>query len=252
MLMNSEWQSRTELLIGERALEVLGSSHVLIAGLGGVGAYTAEMLCRAGIGKISLADGDRVQNSNRNRQLLALQSTNGMYKVPLMEERLQDINPDVKISRVQEFLDDEMIDRLLETRFDYVADAIDTLSPKVSLIRKTLLKGYPLVSSMGSGGRLDPSLVRIADISESHSCRFAYTIRKQLHRKGITDGFKVVFSPEPVSRESVQPVEGERNKKSRVGTISYLPPVFGCYMASVVIRDLIKLAGTGVKNPGRV
>jgi len=239
--MNPDWQSRTELLLGEKALDMLRHSHVLVAGLGGVGAYVTEMLCRAGIGKLTIADGDKIQPSNRNRQLLALSSNTGEYKVTIMAHRLRDINPDAVIITVSEFLHDEKVDELLKEKYDYVVDAIDTLSPKVFLIRKTLEKGYPIISSMGSGGKIDPLKVTVCDIAESHTCRLAYSIRKQLHKLGIKEGVKVVFSPEHVSKSSVQLVEGERNKKSTVGTISYMPPVFGCIIASVVIRDLIDL-----------
>ena len=237
--MIPEWQSRTKLLLGSEALKVLRTSHVLVVGLGGVGAYAAEMLCRAGIGKLTIADGDKVQASNRNRQLIALHSTTGKDKTDLMAERLMEINPELEVIAINEFLHSENIERLLEEKFDYVIDAIDTLSPKVFLIHRTLLKGYPIVSSMGSGGKIDPLRVQVSDISESHTCKLAYNIRKQLHRLGVRNGFKVVFSPEVVSRDSVQVINGERNKRSTVGTISYMPPVFGCVMASVVIRDLI-------------
>jgi tRNA threonylcarbamoyladenosine dehydratase len=237
--MIPEWQSRTKLLIGLKSMKVLSASHVLVVGLGGVGAYAAEMLCRAGIGKLTIADGDKVQASNRNRQLIALQSTTGKDKTSLMVERLMEINPELKISAINEFLHDEKMDLLLCNKYDYVVDAIDTLSPKVILIHKSLMNGYPVVSSMGSGGKLDPLQVQVSDISESHTCKLAYKVRKQLHRLGVREGFKVVYSPEVVSKDSVQIIEGERHKKSTVGTISYMPAIFGCVMASVVIRDLI-------------
>ena len=234
-----EWQDRTELLLGDGALKTLAGAHVLVAGLGGVGAYAAEILCRAGVVKLSIVDGDKVQPSNRNRQLIALKSTEGKDKVHLMAERLLDINPGIRLEVINTLLNEETIDKLLETQFDYVADAIDTLNPKVLLILKTMEKTYPLVSSMGSGGKLDPSLIMAVDISESYNCRLAYFIRKQLHRNNIRSGFKVVFSPEPVSKKTIKLITGERNKKSTVGTISYMPAIFGCYMASVVIRDLL-------------
>ncbi len=237
--MIPEWQSRTELLLGREALKLLKASHVLVIGLGGVGAYAAEMLCRAGVGILTIVDGDKVQPSNRNRQLIALNSNVGKDKVDLMSERLLDINPDIEIISVNEFLYNEKMDHLLEKRYDYVVDAIDTLSPKVFLIQKTLCKEYPLISSMGSGGKLDPMQVKVSDISDSHTCKLAYKIRKQLHKNGIRKGFKVVYSPEQVSKDSIQLIDGERNKKSTIGTISYMPPLFGCIMASVVIRDLI-------------
>jgi tRNA A37 threonylcarbamoyladenosine dehydratase len=221
------WQERTALLLGSEALIKLASAHVLVVGLGGVGAYAAEMLCRAGVGSLTIVDGDKVQASNRNRQLIAVQSTEGMYKTDLVEARLLDINPEIQITKITEFVRDEKVDKMLETAYDYVIDAIDTLSPKVFLITKTLGKGYPLVSSMGSGGKLDPGLVEIKDISKSYNCKLAYSLRKQLHRLGIRKGFKVVFSSEQVNKSAVQLIENEQNKKSTVGTISYMPPVFG-------------------------
>lgn len=234
----TEWQSRTALLGGTKFIQKLSEAHILVVGLGGVGGYAAEMLCRAGVGEMTIADGDRVQPSNRNRQLIALSSTEGMFKTDLFESRLMDINPGMRLHKITEFLREEQMDEVLHMPYDYVVDAIDTLSPKVFLIAKTLEKGYPLVSSMGSGGKFDPTQVRVDDISKSYNCKLAQGIRKQLHRLGIRTGFKVVFSPEIVDKSSVCLIEGEQNKRSAVGTISYMPPVFGMVMSSVVIRDL--------------
>jgi tRNA A37 threonylcarbamoyladenosine dehydratase len=234
-----DWQSRTELLLGKEALLKLKNSHVFVLGLGGVGAYTAELLCRAGIGRMTIADGDKVQPSNINRQLIAMGSTLGEEKAEVMAQRLREINPVIELRVIAEFLQEDKMDAILETPYDYVVDAIDTLSPKVFLIFKTLRKGYPIVSSMGAGGKLDPSQVTVTDISKSYNCRLAHSLRKQLHRMDIHNGFKVVFSPEPVSKSSVKLIDNEQNKRSTVGTISYMPPLFGCVMASVVIRDLI-------------
>jgi len=243
-----DWQSRTELLIGKVALLKLKRAHVLVLGLGGVGAYTAEMLCRAGVGKLTIADGDKVQPSNTNRQLIALESTLGGEKAEVMAHRLRDINPAVELEVIADFLREEKMNILLETPFDYVVDAIDTLSPKVFLILKALGKGYPIVSSMGAGGKLDPLQVTVTDISKSYNCRLAHSLRKQLHRSGVRKGFKVVFSPETVSKDSVKLVENEENKRSTVGTISYMPAIFGCVMASVVIREIITETTPEVPN----
>jgi tRNA A37 threonylcarbamoyladenosine dehydratase len=180
-----------------------------------------------------------VQPSNRNRQLPALVSTLSLPKAEVMAKRLLDINPDLKLHVVGSFLKDEAIPQLLSNRFDYVVDAIDTLSPKVYLIMTALEKGYPLVSSMGAGGKLDPSKISVADISKSYNCNLARMIRKRLSKFGIKKGFDVVFSTELVPREVIIETEGEQNKKSTVGTMSYLPAVFGCFLASVVIRNLI-------------
>lgn len=235
--MNNElWNSRTELLIGEEKMALLRNKHVLVAGLGGVGAYAAEMLCRAGIGKLTIVDGDVVAPSNRNRQLLALKSNEGKSKAELMAQRLKDINPDIELIVVDEYLKNERIDAILDYPYDYVVDAIDTLSPKVFFIIEAIKNKLKLVSSMGAGGKFDPAMVKAVDISETHGCKLAFYIRKRLQKFGIRAGFTAVFSPEPIEKERVIRVEGEQNKKSTVGTISYMPAVFGCFCASVVIR----------------
>ncbi len=237
--LDLNWLERTELLLGTSALERLRKSHVLVVGVGGVGGYAAEQLCRAGIGKLTLADGDTVQPSNRNRQIIALTSTEGLSKVEVMARRLTDIYPGVQIKSINQFLQKDEITDLLKENYDYVVDAIDTLTPKVELIAQCVEKKIRIVSSMGAGGRLDVTKVQIDDISKSHHCRFASIVRKYLHRKGIYTGVKVVYSSELVNDRAVQPTNGENNKRSVVGTISYMPPVFGCYCASVVINDLI-------------
>jgi tRNA A37 threonylcarbamoyladenosine dehydratase len=234
----SDWLDRTNLLLGPEKLEKLKNASVLVVGLGGVGAYAAEMICRAGVGKITIADSDVVEISNRNRQLTALISTTGQPKTEIISNRLLDINPDLELHVVNEFIRDEKAVELLKSRpFDYVVDAIDTLAPKVFLIHHSLNLGIKLVSSMGAGGKMDPSKVEVADISKSFNCKLARMIRKRLTKLGIKKGFKVVFSPEEVDENAVRLEEGQ-NKKSAVGTISYMPAVFGCFAASVVIRDL--------------
>lgn len=235
-----EWQQRTKLLIGESKHSKLSGAHVMVAGLGGVGAYAAEMLCRAGVGSLTIVDGDTIHPSNRNRQLLALCSTDGQSKAMLMKTRLTDINPDVRITAIDRYLKDEALSEvILSQKYDYVVDAIDTLSPKIHLIRETLEAGLPLVSSMGSGGKTDPLSVMIDDFDKSYNCRLAAILRKRLHRFGIRTGFKVVFSVQKTDKEAMLEVTDEPNKKSVVGTISYMPPLFGCLCASVVIRDLL-------------
>jgi tRNA threonylcarbamoyladenosine dehydratase len=235
------WQERTQLLVGKENLLQLNKAHVLVAGLGGVGAYAAEMICRAGVGELTIIDHDTVHPTNLNRQIIALQSTMGQSKAKLMEQRLLDINPDLIIHTIDNFLIDEKIPEILSAcNYNYVVDAIDTISPKIYLLYESLSRNLPLVSSMGAGGKLDPSKIHIADISKSYNCRLARYIRKQLHRKNIYTGFKVVFSPEEVPDDRIELVDNERNKKSVVGTISYIPAIFGCFCASVVIRDLIK------------
>jgi len=234
----NEWLSRTELLVGKEKLARLASSNILVVGLGGVGAYAAEMICRAGAGRMTIVDGDIIQPSNLNRQLPSLNSTLGKAKAEAMGSRLLDINPDLKLTMIQEFIRDERMAGIVNGGYDYVVDAIDTLSPKVFLIYHSVQKGLPVVSSMGAGGKMDPTRIRITDISGTYNCRLARNLRKRLHRLGIREGFKAVFSPEVVPGESIIVTEGEQNKASNVGTISYMPAAFGCACASVVIRDL--------------
>jgi len=235
----TNWLERTELLLGSEKLEKLKRAHVLVVGLGGVGAYAAEQLCRAGIGKLTLVDSDAVETTNRNRQLPALVSTTGKLKTEVLVERFLDINPDLNLTVSNEFVADQKTLELLQSApFDYVVDAIDTLSPKVFLIARALELNLKVVSSMGAGGKMNPELIRIADISNSYGCRLARTLRKRLLRMGIKSGVPVVFSSEIVVRDAVRPEEG-KNKKSTVGTISYMPALFGCFVSSVVIRGLI-------------
>jgi tRNA A37 threonylcarbamoyladenosine dehydratase len=234
-----EWLQRTELLVGSEKLGRLRRASILVVGLGGVGAYAAEMLCRSGIGQLTIVDGDKIHATNRNRQLIALASLEGLPKAGAMGKRLLDINPELKLTVYDEYIRDERMIEILGGKFDFVIDAIDTLSPKVFLIFHSVSKGLKIVSSMGSGGKFDPSLVQVSDLSESYNCKLASILRKRLHGLGVYNGVKVVFSPEKVNPETVVLTEGDLNKKSTVGTISYMPPVFGCFLASVVIRELI-------------
>lgn len=236
--MNNEWLERTELMLGKEALGRLRTANVLVVGLGGVGAYAAEMLVRAGVGRMTIADSDSVSESNINRQLIALHSTVGRKKAEIMSERLLDINPELALRVVDEYVKDELTYRLLDSeRFDYVVDAIDTLSPKLALILGCLERRYPLVSSMGAGAKLDPTQLEIADISKTHHCPLAHMLRKRLHKAGVRSGFKAVFSPEPPIESAIISCD-ERNKASNAGTISYMPALFGIGCASVVIRDM--------------
>jgi len=234
----SEWLSRTELLLGADKLSKLKASNVLVVGLGGVGAYAAEMICRAGLGKMTIIDGDNIHTTNRNRQLPALVTTEGSAKAIVMGTRLKEINPDLDLTVIQEYIKDDRMKEVLESGFDYVVDAIDTLSPKIFLIYHSLQNGYPVVSSMGAGGKYDPLRISISDISETTGCSLARILRKRLHRLGIRKGVTAVYSPESVDKSRVMPASGEMNKASIVGTISYMPAAFGIVCASVVIRDL--------------
>lgn len=236
--MAEGWQERTELLLGPEGLRKLAVSRVLVVGAGGVGASAAEMLVRAGVGHLTIVDSDKVSESNINRQLPALHSTVGRPKTEVLSERLMDINPALDLELIGEFVCEENIPRLLGGRaFDCVVDAIDTLSPKIALIQHCLSNGLPLVSSMGSGAKLDATAVRIADISKTRMCPLAHQLRKRLHRLGITGGFLAVYSEEkPVEGAMIR--EEGRNKRSNVGTVSYLPTVFGCVCAQAVIGIL--------------
>lgn len=236
-----KWLSRTELLVGEDNLEKLKNSHVLVAGLGGVGAYAAEQLCRAGIGEMTIVDHDKFSSSNRNRQLPALLSTEGEYKIEVMAQRLLDINPDLKLNSYNTYLIDQPMRNVLQAhQYDYLVDAIDTLSPKVFLIYHALHYKIPVVSSMGAGGRMNPLEIKVSDISESSGCRLAYYIRKKLHVLGIYKGVDVVYSPEKVNKDAVLVTDHEKNKKTTVGSISYMTAIFGCYCAWRVIDRILQ------------
>jgi len=235
----SDWLARTELLIGPEKLERLRRAHVLVLGCGGVGSAAAEMLCRAGVGKLTIADADIVQPSNRNRQLIALLSTEGLKKTQVLADRLRDINPGIEVITVDKFLKEDPMIELLDHPYDYIVDAIDSLSAKAYMLMYALKFNQKVVSAMGAGAKLDPSKICVADISETHTCTFAFDIRKRLRRLGVNTGFKAVFSTEQPIKASVIFFDSVNNKKSMAGTISYLPVMFGCYCASVVIRDLI-------------
>lgn len=238
ILEQTDWRGRTQMLINADNVERLRAAHVMVAGLGGVGAYAAEMLCRAGVGRLTIVDGDTVQTSNRNRQLLALCSNEGYPKAELMAQRLHDINPDIELDVINEFIRDERLIEIVSRHYDYIVDAIDTLSPKIYLIYYGVMNKQRIVSSMGAGGKLDPMQIRVDDIAKTYNCRLAYMLRKRLRKLDISTGVKAVFSTEQVDKERIE-LCGEENKKSTVGTISYLPAMFGCVCASVVIRDLI-------------
>ena len=240
MMTDTAWLSRTELLIGKEKLTKLNNAHVLVVGMGGVGSFAAEFICRSGIGEMTIIDGDVVDPSNRNRQLPALATTHGQSKVALMGERLMQINPELKLHIIKEFVQPERVDEMLAGNPDYVIDAIDSISPKLTFIKAAYGRGMRLVSSMGAGGRFDPTCLQVADISKSYNCPFAQQLRKMLKASGIRTGIKVVFSPEKPLKESLMLTDGSNFKKSAYGTMSYLPATFGATLASVVIRDLME------------
>ena len=233
-----QWMSRTRLLLGDEQMTKLISANVLVVGLGGVGGICAEMIARAGVSRMTIIDADTIEASNRNRQVPALGSTDGMRKAEVLGQRLMDINPDLELTIINEFLNRENRESLLgDVKYDYAVDCIDTLTPKVHFIKYCLDQGIPIVSSMGAGAKVDPMQIKIVDISDTYNCKLAYYVRKKLHTQGIYSGLKVVFSPERPSEKRIVLTEGGP-KKSVIGTISYMPAVFGCTLSSVVIRDL--------------
>ena len=234
-----DWKQRTRLLLGEEKSERLRQAHVLVVGVGGVGAYAAEMLCRAGVGRLTLVDADTVQPTNINRQLPALPSTLGQPQVEVLAARFRDINPEVALTVPPVFLKDENIPQLLDAvRYDFVVDAIDTLAPKCYLIAEALRRRIKIVSSMGAGAKSDITQIRFADIWDTYHCGLSKAVRKRLQKMGIRHKLPVVFSTEQADPKAVLLTDDERNKKSTCGTVSYMPAVFGCYLAEYVIRRL--------------
>ena len=234
-----EWMSRTVLLLGTERMERLRQSHVLVVGTGGVGAYAAEMLVRAGVGRMTLLDADRVQPSNINRQLCALHSTVGEEKVRVLERRFKDINPDLWLDVRPEYLEEQGVEALLDGgRYDFIVDAIDTIAPKCALIMGAMRRRLRIVSSMGAGAKTDITQVRFADLWETYHCGLSKAVRSRLKREGMRRPLPVVFCTQQAELSAVVRVDGERNKKTTTGTVSYMPAVFGCYLAQYVIERL--------------
>lgn len=236
------WLSRTALLIGEEPLKALSRKHVLIVGMGGVGSFAAEFIARSGVGKMTIIDGDVVDTTNRNRQLPALSTNIGEPKVHIMAERLRAINPEIDLTAVQSFIEPERVAQCLATQPDFIIDAIDSITPKVQFLVQAYALQIPMVSSMGAGAKLDPTRLRVVDISKTYNCPFAQQIRKNLKAHGIYKGITTVFSPENIIKESLMHTDGRNYKKSAYGTISYLPATFGAVAASVAIRSLLGIA----------
>lgn len=233
------WLSRTEALVGKEALEKLAGSHVVVLGLGGVGSFAAEFLCRGGVGEMTIIDGDTVDPSNRNRQLPALATNHGVLKTQIMKERLLSINPELKLHVIEEFMIPEKMHVFIEMRPSFVVEAIDSITPKLFFIRKAFEAQIPFISSMGAGGKIDPTQIRIADISETFNCKLAQHIRKKLRKHEIRTGVLVAFSTELPDKDSLLYTDGSNFKKSAYGTMSYLPAAFGGALASAAIRHLI-------------
>ncbi|BFL31526.1 tRNA threonylcarbamoyladenosine dehydratase [Bacteroides stercoris] len=237
--MMEDWKQRTRLLLGEEKMERLQQAHVLVVGLGGVGAYAAEMICRAGVGRMTIVDADTVQPTNINRQLPALHSTMGREKAEVLAARFKDINPDIQLTVLPVFLKDDNIPELLDAaRYDFIVDAIDTLAPKCYLIAEALKRHIKIVSSMGAGAKSDITQIRFADIWDTYHCGLSKAVRKRLQKLGIKRKLPVVFSTEQADPKAVLLTEDEQNKKSTCGTVSYMPAVFGCYLAEYVIKRL--------------
>ena len=234
-----DWKQRTRLLLGEEKMERLQQAHVLVVGLGGVGAYAAEMICRAGVGRMTIVDADTVQPTNINRQLPALHSTMGREKAEVLAARFKDITPDIQLTVLPVFLKDDNIPELLDAaRYDFIVDAIDTLAPKCYLIAEALKRHIKIVSSMGAGAKSDITQIRFADIWDTYHCGLSKAVRKRLQKLGVKRKLPVVFSTEQADPKAVLLTEDEQNKKSTCGTVSYMPAVFGCYLAEYVIKRL--------------
>ncbi len=235
----AKWQERAELLFKKEGLENLKNSNVLVVGVGGVGSFAAEFLARAGVGNLTIVDGDVVDITNINRQLPALHSTVGMTKIDVVGDRLLDINPELNLTKVQEFLSPERAFEIVDEKYDYVLDCIDSVTPKLNLIIGAKRKRVKIISSMGAGGKMEAAKVKVADITNTVNCMFAKTIRRRLKEHKI-DKLKVVFSSEIQDESSLKMTDGSNYKKSFYGTNSYMPGLFGLYMAETVIRYLLK------------
>jgi tRNA A37 threonylcarbamoyladenosine dehydratase len=235
----AKWQERAELLFKAEGLQNLKNSKVLIVGVGGVGSFAAEFLARAGVGYLTIVDGDVVDVTNINRQLPALHSTVGLSKIEVVGSRLMDINPELNLTKVQEFLSPERAFEIVNSEYDYVLDCIDSVTPKLNLIIGAKRNRVKIISSMGAGGKMEASKVKVADITNTVNCMFAKTIRRRLKEHKI-DKLKVVFSSEIQDETSLKMTDGSNYKKSFYGTNSYMPGLFGLHMAETVIRYLLK------------
>lgn len=229
---------RTELLFGREAMQKLESSHVAVFGIGGVGGHAAEALARSGIGALDLIDNDTVSLSNLNRQIVALRSTVGRYKADVMKERIQDINPEAKVRALRLFYLPETADELDLGKYDYIVDAVDTVTAKLELAVRAKAAGVPLISCMGAGNKLDPTAFTVTDISKTSVCPLARVMRRELKKRGITS-LKVVYSTEP-ARTPLPCEEGDA-RRAVPGSVAFVPSVAGLIAAGEVIRDLICL-----------
>lgn len=241
-----KWYARTEQLLQKENIDKLRQSRIAVFGLGGVGSYTVEALARAGVGYLRLVDFDTINPTNINRQLFALTTTIGVPKVNLAEERVKTIYPQCQVDTRNILINADSVDALLEPAVDVVVDAIDSVSSKVNLIVATYEKGYPIITSMGAGGRTDSSRIRVGDISESTICPLAKIIRKRIHRRGVYNGIQCVYSIEraenklPFDCEDVDKPSGKGRARTPIGTISYMPGMFGLKVAEEAIGLILK------------
>lgn len=236
----AKWQERAALLFKEEGLNKLKNSNVLVVGLGGVGSFAAEFLARAGVGNMTIVDGDIVDITNINRQLPALHSTVGQPKVKIVGDRLMDINPELNLTRVEEFLSPERAVEIVQPDFDYVLDCIDSVTPKLNLIVAAKRKKVKVISNMGAGGKLLSDKIVVKDISKTEVCPLAKNIRKRLKKEGISSGVKAVFSLEHPDETSLKTTDGTNFKKSFYGTNSWMPALFGLHAAETVVKHLLK------------
>ncbi|MGP1501354.1 MAG: tRNA threonylcarbamoyladenosine dehydratase [Bergeyella cardium] len=240
--MMANWLERTELLIKKTGVERLQNANILVVGLGGVGGFAAEFIARAGVGKMTIVDGDTVDITNINRQLPALHSTIGKAKTEVISQRLLDINPHLQLTALHQFLNPENMETLLDGQdFDYILDCIDSVSPKIELIKAARKRKIKLVSAMGAGGKTDPSMVMVRDISKTNNCFLAKQIRKRLRKENINKGFRCVFSNEIQAEDSLKMTDGSQFKKSFYGTMSFMPAIFGLYAAAEAINHILKI-----------
>jgi len=231
-----DWQDRTRLLLGAEALRKLSAARVLLVGVGGVGGHAGEALVRAGVGHLTIVDFDVVQTSNRNRQLAALVSTDGRAKTAVLKERFKDINPALDLQGIDRMVTPEEVGQLLDASWDCLLDAIDSVPAKCALLAEAVKRGIPVISAMGAGGKLDPTQIRLADIGKTRECRLARQVRSTLRRYGIERGILTVYSTEPVRPGAVRGANRAAGEaRSTVGTISYMPAMFGLFMASAAI-----------------
>jgi tRNA A37 threonylcarbamoyladenosine dehydratase len=235
----AQWQERAALLFKEEGIDKLTKANILVVGLGGVGSFAAEFLARAGVGKMTIVDGDTVDITNINRQLPALHSTVGKPKVAIVSQRLIDINPELELTSVEEFLSPERAFEIVTPEFDYVIDCIDSVTPKLNLIIAAKRNHVKIISSMGAGGKMESAKVKVSDISKSVNCKLARTIRRRLKEHKI-DKLKVVYSSEIQDESSLKMTDGKNFKKSFYGTNSWMPCLFGLHAAETVVTYLLK------------